>query len=228
MRSPLIQSLVLFAAGVFGIVSGCSKNPVPQGAAGAPMGQQVAAQIGLGQLSGHTYTHEHFKLSVTIPEEWYIQKSSEADQLAKAGSTLIKEEARAAMDAAKQRTLNLVSAFKHPPGTPVPFNPNLIVMAENLAFLPGLKEGRDYLNLLQQSMANMTIKYEFDPVETGQKIGSLPAGRLQARAQIAGRNVNQEYYAARSGDYFLVVILTFSSDAERDALRTILTSMKAG
>jgi hypothetical protein len=33
------------------------------------------------------------------------------------------------------------------PGTPVPYNANFILLAENLSFLPGLKQGEDYLNM---------------------------------------------------------------------------------
>jgi hypothetical protein len=45
---------------------------------------------------------------------------------------------------------------------------------------------------------------------------------------VAGKKIHQEYYAARAGDYFLVVILSYIEDAERDGLRAILGSLKAG
>ena len=103
----------------------------------------------------------------------------------------------------------------------------MIVMAENVGFLPGLKQGQDYLQLIQKTMSGIAIKYDFDPIETGLKSGSLPADRLRAHTQIGGQKVNQEYYAARTGDYFLVVILSYSDDPDLETLRTVLESMKA-
>jgi hypothetical protein len=193
------------------------------------MGAQVASQIGFGQLTGHTYTHDHFKLAVTIPDAWYIQKKSESDQLAQAGQAVIKQDAQgqAVMQAAQQRTLTLLSAFRHPPGTPVPFNENLVIVAENLAFLPGLKEGEDYLKLSEKSLAALAIKYEVEPIETGFHIGSHPAARLRVHLHVQDKLVEQEQYAARFGDYFLLVLLSFGDDEQRDALRAILDSLKA-
>src|SRR5580704_11068306 len=115
MRRQIVAGVVFVGIGLLGTMPGCSRTPDP---ASAPaMGSQVASQIGLGQLSGHTYTHDHFKLAVTIPEEWYIQKKSESDQLMQAGTTLMKQDAntQAVVQSAQQRTLALLSAFRHPP-----------------------------------------------------------------------------------------------------------------
>jgi len=226
MRSRIAVVFSLTSLWAVVAVTGCNQKPANQ--PGAPMGSQVVAQIGTGTLNGRTYTHDHFKMSVTIPDEWYIQNKTESDHLAEVGSTVMKEETKAAMQAAQQRTLTLLSAFRHAPGTPVPFNQSMMVLAENVAFLPGLKKGEDYLKVAQQTMANLTIKYEFDKIENGLKIGSLDADRLTAHTKMGGSTVNQEYYAARSGEYFIVVILTYATDEERDGLREILKAMKAG
>ena len=236
MRSWIIAGLMAVGFCIAGFLSGCSRTADPPPAAGgaggtgaAERGAPVAAQIGLGQFSGHTYTHDHFKLAVTLPDEWYIQKKSESDQLAQASEAVLKQNAQgqAVRQAAQQRTLTLVSAFRHPPGTPVPFNENLVILAENMAFLPGLKEGQDYLKLAEKSLAALSIKYEVEPIETGFKIGSHPAARLRVHLHVADKIVEQEQYAARFGDYFLLVLLSFGDDQQRDVLRGILESLKA-
>jgi hypothetical protein len=239
MRVKSVVCIVVVGMSVLTADSGCSQNSTPPAiapaasppgaAAPTPMGGQVIGQIGSGELTGHTYTHQHFKLSVNIPDEWYIQKKSEVEQMTQAGSAMVQDpNTKAAALAAQERTLPLVSAFRHPPGTPGPFNSSMIVMAENVGFLPGLKQGQDYLQLIQKTMSGIAIKYDFDPIETGLKSGSLPADRLRAHTQIGGQKVNQEYYAARTGDYFLVVILSYSDDPDLETLRTVLESMKAG
>ena len=148
--------------------------------------------------------------------------------MAQTGAALMKDaNTQAVMQSAQQRTLTLLSAFRHPPGTPVPFNESLIIVAEGVSFLPGIKGGKDYLKLMQQSMAGMTIKYEFEPIETGFKIGSHPAARLRAHMHMADKQLEQESYAARVGDYVLLVILSYGDDEQRETLRSILESLKA-
>jgi hypothetical protein len=73
----------------------------------------------------------------------------------------------------------------------------------------------------------MTLKTELEPIESDFKIGLHPAARLRVHMQVADKAVEQEYYAARTGDYFLVVVLSFGDDEQRDALRSILESLKA-
>ena len=239
MQSRVFACLCLVGIGLLCLTSGCSRAPAPAPAStvsappgapnATPMGSQVASQIGLGRLSGHTYTHDHFKLAVTIPEEWYIQNRNESDQLMQVGTSMMKQDAntKAVTQSSQQRTLTLLSAFRHPPGTPVPSNESLIILAENVAFLPGLKLGEDYLKLMQQSMARMALKYEFEPIETGFKIGSHAAARLRVHLHVLDKLVEQEYYAARLGDYFLVVILSYGDDKQGAAVRTILESLRA-
>ena len=210
-------------------------NPATSAPAGSPvnatpLGGQVAERIGLGQLSGRTYTHPHFKLSLTIPEGWYIQTKSESDQLVRTGTSMVKDPSmRAAAESAQQRTLNLLSAFRHPLGTPVPVNENLILTAENVAMLPGIKGGEDYLKIVEQQLRHgMAMKYETDPIEGGFKIGSYPAGRIMTHTEILGQQITQELYATRAGDYVLLVALSYGNDEQWEALQAILDSLTAG
>jgi hypothetical protein len=239
LRNLVVASLVACGIGCLTILAGCSQSqapaPSPPSTIAVPlsspqMGSQVVAQIGLGQLSGHTYSHDHFKLAVTIPEEWYIQNRTESDQLTQLGASMMKPDAKngqAVVQAAQQRTLTLLSAFRYPPGTPDLVNSSFIIVAENVAFFPGLTKGEDFLKLSQRSMGSMNLKYAFEPIETGFQIGSHPAARLRSHLQVLDYNVEQEMYAARLGDYFLMVILSYGKDEDPDAVRSILELLKA-
>ena len=72
-----------------------------------------------------------------------------------------------------------------------------------------------------------TFKHELEPLETGFKIGSHPAARLRVHLHVADKLVEQENYAARVGDYFIVVMLSYGEEEQRDALRSILAALKA-
>jgi hypothetical protein len=236
MRRQYAVCRFLVGISVLGALWGCSRSPEPAvatpGAASTatPAGGSVAAKIGAGQLSGHTYTHGHFKLSVEIPDDWYIQNKAETDQLAQQGAAVMKQDAgtQAMVQAAKQRTLTLLSAFRHPPGTPVPFNASFIITVEDVSLLPGIKSGEDYLKILEKSLSALTFKMEVEPIDSGFKIGAHAASRLRVHMHVGDRQVEQEYYGTRDGDYALIVILSYGDEEQGETLHAILDSLKAG
>ena len=232
MRGQFVACFVVIGGCAICITAGCSQAESPPPAPASTQssaGSQVISDIGLGRLTAHTYTHDYFNLSVTIPDEWYIQNRRESDRLMQAGVAAFRPDDQPAVQMSQQYTLNLLSAFRHPPGTPDVSNHSLMLMAEDVSILPGLKHGQDFLYTTRQSMAKITtIKFECGPIETGFKIGSLPAARMQVVIfDTSGQEVYQDYYAARRGDYFLAVVLSYSDDDELDSLLEIMESLKA-
>ena len=61
---------------------GCQK-PVPQagGQAASEPENMAASEVGYGTLAGHTYTHDYFGLTVSIPQDWYIQSREEVAEI---------------------------------------------------------------------------------------------------------------------------------------------------
>ena len=179
--SPTLYKILI---GVFSLASlgtmGCQKSaPQP--------GSRAAGEIGYGTLADHTYTNDYFGLSVTFPEQWYIQSREDLDELSKSGANLAAgpgadKTLKAAIQAGQPNTLNLVSAFRHPPGTPGSFNPSIILAAERVKHLPGIRTGAEYCENLKRTLGMTAIKYEFDPVEGNHKIGEI--GRASCRERV--------------------------------------------
>ncbi len=213
---------------------GCQK-PAPKAgdkAASQPE-NKAASEVGYGTLAGHTYTNDYFGLTISIPDDWYIQSREEAEELSRIGTAAAtakgaNQNLKAAMEASQTRTFTLVSAFRHPPGTPGLFNSSVIILAERVKHLPGIRSGAEYCAQMKQGLEMTAMKYEFDAVESGLKIGSLDAHCLPARMNVGVIEVRQRYYATRYKDYVLALIVSYSNDAEREEAEKILADIKAG
>lgn len=222
IRTSLSAGLLSSAA--FVVATGCQESPPAPGA-------RVLGEIGAGSVSQQTYTNDYFGLKITFPDEWYIQSREEFDELSQTGAEAITgsdKNLKVAVDAALAMTLNLVSAFEHPPGTPGLFNSNIGVVAERVKHLPGIKSGAEYLEITKQMLANAPLNYQFDAIEPNQKIGSLPAHCLPTHLQVGPQLVRQRYYAARHRDYVLVIITSYGTDEQLKKIEEILSQVLAG
>lgn len=221
MKSTCLLNVAL--GGLLCAAPGCGKSSTQTGSA-------VVAEIGYGQLAGHTYTNDYFQLKVDFPEAWYIPSRTETKEMMNLGRNVISggdPNKQALVDASMQRTLNLVTVYRYPPGTPASSNPNIILMAENVRALPGVRNGADYLHHVRVGLQGSKLRYEFDPIEEGISIGRLRAHCLPVQLVVGGNRIHQRYYATRSGGYVLSVILTFRDDEEFKTLEAILKSIKA-
>ncbi len=224
MRFRLSIVCVVFSLGTVLPLAGCQRKP-------AQSGSSVVGEIGYGSVAGHTYSNVFFGLAVTFPDDWYIQSREEFDELSRLGlevATASNKSLKAAAAASQTTTLNLVAAFQHPPGTPVPFNANIIITTEKVKHLPGIKSGSDYLQHMQRTLAMTALKYEFDPIESDQKLGSLAAHCLPTTLQAGIIEVRQRMYATRYRDYALVMAVSYSSDEQFEKLKPILDGIQAG
>ena len=213
---------------------GCQEQ-MPQSGGGATTQSEnkAASEVGYGTLAGHTYANDYFGLTVSIPEEWYIQSREEAEEIARIGQAAVLGKGadpnlKASVEATQSTTLQLLSAFRHPPGTPGVFNPSVMILAERVKHLPGIRSGAEYCAMLKQSLGLSAIKSESDAVESGLKIGSLDAHCLPARMNVGPIVVHQRYYATRYKDYVLALIVSYATDEERAAAEKILADIKAG
>lgn len=193
--------------------------------------KQVEKEIGHGVLTGTTYTNDYFNLKIEFPRNWHIASKAEKRAIKKAGTDMLDSSVRNSpeMDASLARSLNLVTAFKLPPGTPtMTQNCNMMIIAERVAHLPGIKTGADYLHHTKKLLqTKMRIRASFKPIESGNKIGSLPADCLPVEIRAGRQKVQQRMYATRVDDYILVVAFSYQSEQDKEILMNLLRSMEA-
>jgi hypothetical protein len=205
-------SLILAASLIF--ATGCSNS--------------AKKAITMGTLDGTKYTNEYFNFELNVPESWHIATEEEKAAITKAGQDAIaenNEKLAEQLDLSKEKTLNLMFAFKYP-FTHQGFNPNVLCMAENLGLLGSVtvKSGKDYLAMTKTGMEQTGMPYTFGEVTT-EKLGDKDFDTMEATIDAGEIKLTQKYYAAIFDGYALVFINTFSSEEEASETKGLLDTV---
>jgi len=186
-------------------------------------------KIGYGEMSDGLYLNDYFNMSIKVPEGWAIQSQAEQERLMEIGGNLVSgddENMKAAMKESIKDSVNLFSFFRYEQGAPVDFNSSIISVAERVAHMPGITKGADYHFHVKNLLQSGQIKYEFPNEMYTEELSGKSFDIMPMQVSINGLTVYQDYYAARVNDYALVLILSYSSDAEKEELLEVLNTVK--
>jgi hypothetical protein len=122
-------------------------------------------------------------------------------------------------------TLNLLSAFKHPVGTPVPFNANIVCMAERIRHMPGIKKGKDYLYHSKRLLESSQMQVKFPMEMSTESIGGREFDVMYTTMSMAGVTIYQKYYVVISKGYALAFIVSFTTAEDESALQDIINTV---
>jgi hypothetical protein len=114
------------------------------------------SEVDLGVVHDGVYTNSTFGFTYKYPKDWVVHGEATNQRIRDIGKEKIVEtgRSRASVEVALKGTYSLLTVFRHPLGTPgITFNPAILVMAENIAYAPGIKNGEDYLLNLRAVLA---------------------------------------------------------------------------
>ena len=132
-----------------------------------------------------------------------------------------------AIKASEVNTVNLLTVFEHEPGAAVDFNPNYMLIAENLKNFPGIKSGKEYLFHSRKILVNANIPYTHIDEEFEKEIvGGFEFYKLNASAEFAGIPVHQLYMACVRDGFVICFISSYSDDMQKETLEKIKNSIK--
>ncbi len=196
---------------------------------GLGCGKKAGDQMDAGRLEGSVYHNDYLGLGITLPADWHIQDPQSVQEGVETGEKIIagrNENMRVAMEAGKSKTVNLVTAFKHPMGAPVAYNPQINCVAEDVSHLPGIQTGGDYLFHARRLLESGQMKFSFPRDVYIETFSGVEFHVLTAElALLPTKVVTNEYYATVRKGYTLLFILSYSTPEERTELRNILTAM---
>lgn len=194
-------------------------------------GGKASDGIDFGSFQGSTYTNEYFAMSLTIPEGWSVQTHESLQQMAKVGGQVIAgddQNLQASMRAAELQTVNLFAAFERPVGTPVPYNPSIVAVAEHVSHMPGIKSGKDYLYHARQLLEAGQLKVTFLKEVPSVRLGGVEFHTMAVQLSMAGRTMTQQYYAAVMKGYALGFVISYVTDAQRTVMESALKTLTFG
>src|ERR1044072_3080687 len=123
-----------------------------------------------GVVIDGTYSNPDLGFSFRYPKGWAVHGEATKQHLMELGKEKIVESgalSKPPSEVALKNTYQLLTVFRYPLGTPgITFNPAVLVMAENVAYAPGITNGSDYLlnvrSILVKTGAQVLRK---DPIE---------------------------------------------------------------
>ncbi len=192
-------------------------------------GKKAAEQMDVGRFEGSVYHNDYLGLTITLPSQWSVQDPQMTQQMVRTGEQIIAgndENLKAAFEASQSRNFNLFTAFQHPLGSPVPYNPSLNVVAESVAHAPGLKTGADYLFHARRLLESGRMQFAFPREVYAETLAGVEFHVMTTEVSVPPvESVKQEYLATVRKGYVLLLILSYSTDEERTALYDILGTM---
>lgn len=178
------------------------------------------------RVTDGTYTNTYFGLTLPIPEGWFVASKDSEEFLREAGEEIaVGSDAtlKAALAASKKNTFQLLTVSEFEFGAAVEFNPTLIVMAERVSHVPGIKTGNDYLFHTTKLLLRTQVPYELKQESHPTQLGGVEWHR--ADFVIKQNHVQQSYFALKRKDFVLMLILSAATADQMQELEQIAATV---
>lgn len=174
------------------------------------------------------YSSSFFDMNIEVPDSWAYASETVAEGVFNLGTDIAAgsdELMKPQLSATMRKSLPIFVISKYEIGTPRADNPSLMSIAENVSYAPGVKNGDDYFDNMKLLTARTGMGINYDDQYTARQIGGRTFSKMGATVQGAGVSVQQSYHALRDSDYVIVIIGTFSNEAEELELNSLLDSV---
>ncbi len=208
------RSIVLLLIAALALSAGCKRK--------------AADEVDFGAVKDSVYQNKYFGLTVALPPEWSVQDQEARRRMMDMGTQVLAgddKNLKAAIKASEMTTVSLFTAFKHPVGTPVPYNPSIVCLAERVRHMPGIKRGKDYLFHSKRVLESSQMAVSFPKGMSAETLGGRPFDIMHVELSAGGMTVQQKYYATVMKGYALAFIVSFTTDEEKAPLDKILDSV---
>jgi TonB family protein len=182
-----------------------------------------------GSVSENVYTSDFFGFTFEFPKGWSVQGEVTKRYIMDVGNAALSggdPSQKAVLELAEKKTHQLLTVFEHPVGTPVPFNPGIIVLAEDISFAPGIQKGSDYLlNVKMALAARPNISVVREPADVS--FAGLPFSRMDVSMETrTGVIVYEAYVATIHNGYALAFLIIGDSQKRLDELAEALNTIQ--
>lgn len=213
MKNPLRRLLGVVVLTLITLCANAQTPPAPPPPAEVP---------DLGSVTGSTYANKYFGLTLTIPAGWSVQDAEVKKQMSEKGKELVTSDdpaTKSELNAAVDKTLNLLTVTERPIGSPGPSNSMLICGAEpsggrtEAVYMLALK------NTLKYSQVPITVKKDV----YSEQIGGVAFSVIDFDTDYSGVIVSQKYYAHIVKNYVLFFIVLYQTPEQ---VKTLTETLK--
>lgn len=179
-------------------------------------------------VNNNTFKNDYFGVTVTKPDGWHALTQEQQEQMYGVGSDLASsgnDDLKRVVDASAKRTYPLFSLFMYELGAPVPINPSVMGVAENIGLLAGVKTGEDYFYHAKKFMSQTGMNYKFTDEYGKRDISGIIFDAMDVTMTFNGVSIKQTYYATRHDDHIIAFIESYGVDEFRADTSQILDSI---
>jgi hypothetical protein len=184
----------------------------------------IALAKKMGEVEGKTYRNRFFAFQLDFPSTWLISdKALEATMKKQVINPELvppkakSQENQTRLDTAAKNALNLLTAYKLPPGSTN--NAVFRISAENLESQPNVKDAVDYFDLMLETFKVVKLPADFVYSEVrAEQLGRKQFAFLDTSTK-AGK---KRMYATVKDGFAVVFTLAYSSDLDLKTMRNVL------
>lgn len=192
-------------------------------------GQDQPGEFDYGRIENNVYSNSYFNMEMTLPAEWIIQSKEQVEELTKTGKELVAgddESMKTMLEAAEVNTANLFAAYQFELGSPVDYNPSIMLIAENIRHAPGVKNGGDYLYQARKVLLQSQLKYDhIDEQFEIETVGGMDFYKMNCAISYMGLDIKQVYYSTILKGFSLVAVISFINDEQKKILEGSIHSV---
>ncbi len=185
--------------------------------------------IDFGTFEAGNYTNTFFDLMLSIPDSWHVLDLESRLEIMKRGGEIVAGEnksLKAAIKAADLQSINLLTAYEHPPGAAVTTNPGIMLIAEKVTHAPGIKRGSDYHYHAKKLMKFSRMKVSYPKEIYEQTIDGITFDIMETEITMGpGIVLRQRQYATIMKGYALMMALTYQDDSGLNQLEKIVKTL---
>src|SRR5262249_28813352 len=178
-----------------------------------------------GRVVDGVYANQYFGFRYALPLGWTMHGEETQKVLMETGKEVLAgddEVKKRAMEAASQRTFQLLTVFEFPLGTPNKTNRGIQVFAENVKFAPGIQTGKDYLEVLEKNLSASKLNARFEGQPVAESVDGFDFYRHCGILELSGKPVYELFEVSVRNGYAVVFFFTATSkEAAEEAASSI-------
>lgn len=177
-----------------------------------------------GVVTDSVYRNDYFGLRITIPQGWTIQGEDVKQRVKETAKDVIVPkdgQDKHELEAAVERTLNLLTISKFPMGAPGQLNALVMAVAEAV---PLAATGPAYMKDLKASLQQTTVPVTVVDGEV-ETINGVSFYTLMATLTPGEHVIRQKYYVTMKKGYALGLITSILSESDADLVNSIMQSV---
>ena len=182
-----------------------------------------------GTIHDGTYINLGFAFSYKYPKDWVVHGEATNERISELGKEKIVDSGALSKPSAEvsiKNTHYLLTVFRYPLGKPgITFNPAVLILAENVAYAPGITNGKDFLlnlrAILEKAGTQFTLK---EPLEY--HLAGSQFFRDNSTATINGIPMVQSHFCRIVKGYALVFLFIGPDQATVDQMAKTMETLE--